>query len=499
MQKTAAFRILIGLFLLAACLLTFSCGQTPQGDVSASLPESAGSAEPSAAGESVPEQDAAPAVKDLQGRVINVLCTDWSSSTVEGYTGEIIYSTEENATAVDVAKKAVIDWVESAYDCTIDGVKSRNISISSAVAEMVTSGTYSYDILFTGGSGFAGMAGSGYLTDLNEVQNFHLSNSWWDQNAVKDLSVRNHLYFVCGDINTFDNLGTWAVLFNKTLKNRLGIEEDFYQTVKDKQWTFDHFMEICKGITYDSSGDGILDENDTWAFGTETYNVYVQNVAGGLMITEKDPEDLPILTVEKQSELTFSMLQKTVDFYNGPDVMVANGGKYSQYSNPWEATVFKAFREGRQLFYECGLIHVASFRSMDDEFGILPIPMTRAEQDGYHTTVSPGNASFMAIPYGVPDVEDLALVVEAIAMKSKELVTPEFYEIQLKYRDFHDDESAEMLDIIFQTRSFDIGNFFNWGGIRDQYVKLDTNFASRFEAVVGSAKEDMQFFLEDIS
>ena len=76
MQKTAAFRILIGLLLLAACLLTFSCGQTPQDDASASVPESAGSAEPSAAEESVPEQDAAPAVKDLQGRIINVTWDD---------------------------------------------------------------------------------------------------------------------------------------------------------------------------------------------------------------------------------------------------------------------------------------------------------------------------------------------------------------------------------------------------------------------------------------
>lgn len=497
MRSKLWLQIFLAAVLLVAVLFAAACGGNPVPADSAEEPAS--SAEPVSEEESVPELDVAPAVKDMNGRVINVLCTDWSSSTVEGYTGEIIYSTEENATAVDVAKKAVIDWVESAYSCTIDGTKDKNISISSVVAGMVASGTYSYDILFTGGSGFAGMAANGYLTDLNSVQNFRFQNSWWDQNAVKDLSIGNHLYFVCGDINTFDNLGTWAMLFNKSLKKKLNIEEDFYQTVKDEKWTFDHFMEVCKGITRDSNGDGVLDENDTWAFGTETYNIYVQNVAGGLMITEKDPEDLPILTVENQSEATFSMLQKTVDFYNGPEVMVANGGKFSQYSNPWEATVFKAFREGRQLFYECGLIHVASFRSMDDEFGILPIPMTREGQDGYHTTVSSGNASFMAVPYGVPDVEDLALVIEAIAMKSKELVTPEFYEIQLKYRDFHDDESAEMLDLIFQTRSFDLGGLFNWGGIRDQYVKLDTDFASRFERVIGSARDQMQSFIEDIS
>lgn len=484
------------LLLLAACLLFSACSGDP-----VSTSEPAQSAEPSEVSleTSEPEsKDVVPEVKLLNGRPINVLCTDWASNIIEGYTGEIIYSTEENSSAVDVAKKSVIDWVESQYDVVIDGEFDTNVTILNTVNQMVTSGTYTYDVIFTHASNLTSLAMNGLLTDLNSVKNFHFENSWWDQNAVKDLTLANRLYFVCGDINTYDNLGTWAVLFNKTLKEKSNIEEDFYQTVKDKKWTLDHFMELCRGFTRDSNGDGTIDESDTWGFGTETYNIYAQNVAGGLMITEKDPDDLPILTVQNQSELTFNMLQKTVDFYNSPDVLVANGGKYTKYSNPWEETVFKAFREGRELFYECGMIHVASFRSMDDDFGILPIPMTREGQDGYHTTVSTSNASFMAIPYGTPDVEDLALVLEAISMKSQQLVTPEFYEIQLKYRDFRDDESGEMLDLIFSTRSFDIGGMFNWGSIREEYMKLDTNFTSRFETILGTAQKAMETTIEDI-
>ncbi|MBP5231444.1 MAG: carbohydrate ABC transporter substrate-binding protein [Clostridia bacterium] len=487
---------LLLLLLTAACLVFSACGDAPQESLPESEPESV--AEPSAE-ESVPEnKDVPPEVKGLEGRTINVLCTDWSSSIIEGYSGEIIYSSEENNSAVDVAKKAVVDWVETQYDCTIDGEFDTNYTILTTVSQMVTSGTYSYDVIFTHATNLTSLVMNGLLTDLNSVNNFNFENSWWDQNAVKDLSLAGRLYFVCGDINTYDNLGTWAVLFNKTLKTKLNIEEDFYQTVREKKWTLDHFIELCKGVTRDSTGDGIQDESDTWAFGTETYNIYAQNVAGGLMITEKDPEDLPTLTVDTKSELTIRMLQKTVDFYNSDEVMVANGGKYTKYSNPWEETVFKAFREGRELFYECGMIHVASFRSMDDDFGILPIPMTLEGQDEYHTTVSTSNASFMAIPYGVPDVEDLALVLEAVAMKSQQLLTPEFYEVQLKYREFRDNESGEMLDLIFGSRSFDIGGMFNWGGIREEYMKLDTDFVSRFDTILGNVRQQMQNTIEDI-
>ena len=483
--------------LLIACVLFTACETAPQN----SEPDqtSAESSEISAE-ESVPENnDVVPEVRKLEGRTINVLCTDWASNIIEGYTGEIIYSTEENSSAVDVAKKAVIDWVEAEYDVIIDGEFDTNVTILNTVNQMVTSGTYTYDVIFTHASNLTSLTMNGLLTNLSAVPTFHFENSWWDQNAVKDLTIGGRLYFVCGDINTYDNLGTWAVLFNKNLKQKLSIEEDFYQTVKDKEWTFDHFIELCKGITHDSNGDGTINEFDTWAFGTETYNIYAQNVAGGLMIAEKDEADLPYLTVEKQSELTYNMLQKTVDFYNSSDVLVANGGKFTKYSNPWEETVFKAFREGRELFYECGMIHVASFRSMEDDFGILPIPMTREGQEEYHTTVSTSNASFMAIPYGTPDVEDLALVLEAISMKSKELVTPEFYEIQLKYRDFRDDESGEMLDLIFSSRSFDLGGMFSWGNIREEYMKLDTNFASRFDSILGTAQNQLNNTIEDLS
>jgi len=98
----------------------------------------------------------------------------------------------------------------------------------------------------------------------------------------------------------------------------------------------------------------------------------------------------------------------------------------------------------------------------------------------------------------VPDVEDLGLIVEALAMNSQKLVTPEFYETQLKYRDTRDNESAAMLDLIFATRSFDLTPVYNWGGLLDCYTKLDTNFASRFDSALSSAESAMQSTIDGL-
>ncbi len=489
-----SFPRLLPLLLVLALLLLCACGEDSGSSSSSADTGSVGTTSEPQTGNS---DNVPPEVIDLGGRTINVLCWQfgYGATSILGYTGEIIYSTEENATEIDVQKKAVIDDVSSRYNCEItgilDGGDPTTDAIMTKVQEMVSSGTFDYDIVFHNANSLAHMAQNGLLTDLSSVETLHLNNSWWDQNAVEQLSIDNKLFYVNGDINTYDDLGTWCVLFNKSLKERLGIEEDFYQTARDGDWTFDHLIEICQGITRDINGDGTVDEFDQWAFGTENYNVFVQVLGGGLHVVEKDENDLPYISVKDHPTELYSALDKIIGFYTSDEVMVADGGKYTQYSNPWEATVYKAFMEGRELFYMCGLIHLAAFRDMEDQIGVLPIPKTFADQDRYYHTVSVNNSSYLAIPRNLPDVEELGTVIEALAMKSQQLVTPSFYNKQLKYRDVRDDESGEMLDLMFKTRSFDLGPAYNWGGLMTAYYTIDPNYASRFESLLSAAEAEM--------
>ena len=98
-------------------------------------------------------------------------------------------------------------------------------------------------------------------------------------------------------------------------------------------------------------------------------------------------------------------------------------------------------------------------------------------------------------------IEFEGVVIEALAMKSQELVTPEFYDMQLKGRDSHDEESWEMLDIIFATRCFDLGVSYNWGSIMGCYYSMDnSDIASSFDKILSAAQsaiEDTRMDLED--
>ncbi|MBO7254236.1 MAG: hypothetical protein J6V36_02920, partial [Clostridia bacterium] len=147
------------------------------------------------------------------------------------------------------------------------------------------------------------------------------------------------------------------------------------------------------------------------------------------------------------------------------------------------------------------LIHIPYFRQMQDEFGIIPVPMYSSSQDDYCSEMGNHTASVLMIPNTVLADDDLGLVIQALAELSEEQLTPEYYEKQLKFRDFKDEESAEMLDIIFNNRHYDLGAVFgkDWGEVDTYYNVLDTNIKSRFEGIqdvveikIGSTMESIK-------
>ncbi len=446
-------------------------------------------------------------VKDLEGRVIRVLCQDYNAQgngSILGFGGEIIqreeYS-EDTATAVDIAKAEVRRVIEERYHCTITGdIKpgSQVGTINSQVASGIT-GEGAYDILFDNVNATASQWLSGTYLDLASIETIDLSNPWWDQQAVNDLSLDGKLFVAMGDINTQDNDGTWIIFFNKRLAQEMVPDKNFYEMVDKDEWNFDNFVAICKDITFDSNGDGTLDEFDTWALGTELFNVYAHALAGGHRIASKDSDDIPYLTL--QTEGMYDAMAAITNFYSDKNtVMIANDGRFDGkgYLNNWEATIIKAFTDGRELFYMGGLMNLTGFRSMEDDFGMLPIPKMNPEQDRYYHTVSVSKTSALAIPRTVQNVEDLGLVIEALGAMSKNLVTPEYYDRTLKLQATRDDESGRMLDIIFESRVFDLANIYGWGSVITQFYYTDSNYVSRFESVSSRAEADMEMTIEGL-
>ena len=105
-------------------------------------------------------------------------------------------------------------------------------------------------------------------------------------------------------------------------------------------------------------------------------------------------------------------------------------------------------------------------READIHYGILPMPKYSDLQDDYTTSVSVYWCQVMCVPISnVNKFDATCYALEAMAYYGKELVTPEYYDRTLTYKRFEDNESAEMLDLIFRNRTYDLAGIFDFGTV----------------------------------
>ena len=93
-------------------------------------------------------------------------------------------------------------------------------------------------------------------------------------------------------------------------------------------------------------------------------------------------------------------------------------------------------------------------------------------------------------------------MTELIACEAKNYLTPAYYETTLKSRDARDDESEKMLDeYIFSNLKFDVGSFYNFGGIGSMMQTLaydgKTDLVSTFESIKAEAETAIDETLEN--
>ena len=79
------------------------------------------------------------------------------------------------------------------------------------------------------------------------------------------------------------------------------------------------------------------------------------------------------------------------------------------------------------------------------------------------------------------------MVLETYAVLSQKLVKPAYYEVTLMTRNIQDLESAEMLDLIFSHRVYDMAAYFVDLGLSDIFYTAATSSGDTFSSKYASA------------
>ena len=100
----------------------------------------------------------------------------------------------------------------------------------------------------------------------------------------------------------------------------------------------------------------------------------------------------------------------------------------------------------------------------------------------------------------MPEPAAIGAVIEAMSCESYNCVIPAYYEVSLKNKHARDEESADMLDIIFANRVMDLGDSIWCSKLRDNiFVSMfsndDRNLVSRLEKVETQMQKEISKML----
>ena len=312
----------------------------------------------------------------------------------------------------------------------------------------VMAGDKAYDLVAGYASTIPEVVTKGILLDWNTVPYIDMSRPWWSEQVKDVFTINGKMFLTTGDYSLalWDNM--FAFLFNKQVAEDHDVG-DLYAMVREGKWTMDKLQELCSLCVVDLNGDGKYDAADkyglvsNWSTAIDTFQT-----ACDMQIVSKTDSGSLALTIN--SERAMTILEKVVKLYN------ESHGAYSYNEGGDMSTYNTMFSENRALFYPQYFEATTALRDMETDFGVLPYPKLDEAQKTYIST-SRDNFDLFVLPVDVPDIEFSGLITEALSAESYRRVIPQYYDVVLKVKNSRDEESAEMIDLIRDTLSFDLG------------------------------------------
>ncbi len=355
--------------------------------------------------------------------------------------------------------------IENTFGVTIKTKENvSRTSINQYVMNSYNSGDMDYDIVMQTVNRCYTLAQSGYLMNLDDVENLDLTSEAWDQSYLAQTSIGNQNYFATGEITTMDNDATWVMMFNKKLAEKRNLSDMYdgqsiYDLVKAGKWTMDTLLAMAKDVYEDTDNNGQISSGDS--FGIATTIDFIQGLFYGAnaKLVVKDDNDEPQLSFYNKTNL--NVIEKIIEIYYSANKVTFDCHDYISENPQAHLIAQEMFESDRALFYSEVMQCVIRLREMDTDFGIIPVPKFSETQKNY-TTHSVADVTLCCCFPKIleKDSSRVAMsgaIAQALAVEGKNILTPAYYERSIIGKGARDDESLEMLEIIFKNRTADLG------------------------------------------
>ncbi|MBQ8214272.1 MAG: hypothetical protein IJZ80_09705 [Clostridia bacterium] len=340
-----------------------------------------------------------------------------------------------------------IGYLEEKYNISFSYYRIA-LSDTAMIANSIQGGEQAYDFLSYPAYHSNTLAIKGLLHSLQTVDTIDTTQIWWNKELNDMLSYQGHNFFAVGSSNLSALWRASCVFVNKDIAEDRGYAmSDIYDMVNDHTWTIDKMLELATDVYVDADEIEGASAGDTFGI-SQTVCWYPTFYGAGLMFATKDSDgDFVVNSID---EKTVDIITKIITYVNDESICVPLGAGIDQFSQ---------FTDGKALFLVEGINVSTKAKGSATDYGILPAPLGSTDQNRYYSFVHKTHNSTFSIPVDV-DADKLSwigMIIEEANYISRKEIWPAFYETLLKGQVAKDPESAEILDIVFDSMVIDPG------------------------------------------
>ncbi len=437
-----------------------------------------------------PASDTTPAVTDAE----TAAETEWYTaeylpdSDYEGYlfrfvsmAGNPSHVAEENGDIVNDAYYTRNRIISERYNVTFEQTDvAAYPDLTSTFKKSVLAASDDFDLCRIIMRDAFSCALEGYVMPLESLTYVDITKEWYIHYVNDELTIGDTLYFAYSDECMDAFTGAMCVFFNKGIVENLNMEDPYDLVVKDA-WTLDVFLSTAMAAISDMDGDGKMTTNDRYGINDE-HDMLIPSmwVGAGIKTIEKDGDNLPYFAATGNEKLV-SLLET---FY---DNWIIEGFNYDSflsigYDEKNRIIANGYYMEDKGLYTVRGFGTAESLREMVTDFGIVPLPKYTEDQTEYYSRICDGWLNI--VPFCAPNTERTSLIMEALAVETKNYVIPAYYENALLNKFIRDEESVEMLNIIQTNRTLDLGDSIWYTTVREVFINCFRNKTKTFASAM---------------
>lgn len=325
--------------------------------------------------------------------------------------------------------------------------------VNAIVQNAVAAGEDEYDV-YDMPSDIAGrLIPGGYFRDISDLTGIS-DKVWWDKNTRDSLTFGGKCYSLLGDVSLMLAESHYVLFQNKDIAANIGLD-NIYDTVKSGKWTLDNLGEHLKKAAQDTNGNGKMDFEDRWGLGIYQVAMTYFMLAGENPIVSTDSDGIPYFN--GIDERTADMYNKIFTTLYDQQYTAIGGTKNVPSGKDWKTP----FMEGRSLYLFEPLGHSKKMRDSKFDFAIIPMPKYDESQEEYMTPILQYvHTMYVTVANQKTDV--IGATLENMAAEYYKTLRPAYYEAVLENKRVRDDESIEMLEIIFKNRELNPAVVFDW-------------------------------------